>query len=119
MLELFHFCSNKVKLIDVFNLFIGKYALALKSLICLSEKHSSFPKTHSSKLRFFSQWATLDEPKQKAAFSDEKIFSVSVQELKTLGFGSDLNSLNEKFLKDNSKDLASVYEFIKMRQELF
>lgn len=96
--------------------------LALKSLICLVEKHPSYAKTHSMKIRFFDHWIRLDESKRQEVVGDARLLPIIRAEIEALGCPKDaktLEALNEDFLKANPSSIENVQEYIKVRQRFF
>lgn len=77
----------------------GKFLPALKSAICLKEKHATHPKTAASLVKLFKKWLSMtDAEKLTACGGDQRILAVAVSEVASLGCpGSD-------------SDLASWFE---------
>lgn len=98
---------------------LDKLLLALKSLVTLVEHHPTYEKTITSKIKFFRQWMTMTEADKKAAIKDEKLYNVTVDEVKKLGCPATLaevDALEGKMPKDT---LESALEYIKLRATLF
>jgi len=64
----------------------GKLLPALKSAICLNEKHGNHPKTLSSLMKLFKKWLSMsDDEKMAACGSDARILSEVGSEINNLG----------------------------------
>jgi hypothetical protein len=55
--------------------------LALKSLVCLQERHSDSPKLAPAKARFFRHWVALSEEQRTAAVKDERLQKLACEEI--------------------------------------
>jgi len=53
---------------------LDKLLLALKSLLALVERHPTYEKTLSSRIKFAQHWAKLSEEQKKAAIPDERLY---------------------------------------------
>ena len=59
---------------------------ALKSVLCLKEKHADHPKTVTSQVKLFKKWLSMtDEEKLAACGGDQRILSVVTGEVTTMG----------------------------------
>jgi len=67
--------------------------MAVKSLICLVERHPTYEKTHSSKMRFFDYWLKLDETKRQEYIGDERLSPIILSEITSLGLPKDSKDL--------------------------
>ena len=66
--------------------FVGKFLAALKSVLCLKEKHADHPKTVTSQVKLFKKWLSMtDEEKLAACGGDSRILSVVTGEVTTMG----------------------------------
>jgi hypothetical protein len=92
--------SNALKLKD----YIDKLLLALKSLLCLVEKHPNYEKTLSAKIQFLRHWQGLSDEERKKAIPDERLLRVALQEVSFLNINTegDLRALVDAFEKENS-----------------
>ena len=101
--------------------FLDKLALALKSLICLHERHPESPKLLSAKVRFFKHWLSLTEEQRTKDFGDEKLYQVSLQELKSIGIPDkveDLEKLVSEALPQAKTTIENANEYIKLRMKV-
>lgn len=57
---------------------IDKLLLALKSLLCLIEKHPNYEKTLGAKIKFMKHWQGLSEEERKKAIPDERLLRVAL-----------------------------------------
>jgi hypothetical protein len=51
----------------------------------LNERHPASPKLLPAKVRFFKHWLSLSEEQCAKDFGDDRLYQVSLQELKSLG----------------------------------
>ena len=66
--------------------FVGKFLPALKSTICLKEKHADHPKTVTSQVKLFKKWLSMtDEEKLAACGGDQRILSTVAGEITAMG----------------------------------
>jgi len=64
----------------------GKILPAMKSAICLKEKHASDPKTAAALVKLFKKWLTMPEAeKLEACGKDQRILNVVGHEIADLG----------------------------------
>lgn len=104
-------------------IYIDKLLLALRSLVCLVDRHSATSaKVPVAKARFFLHWLAQSEEQRKAALKDERIYAETVKEVAALGCPTKKEEI-EKVAQDfkNSqaaKRLESANEYIKLRMEV-
>lgn len=92
--------------------------LALKSLICLHERHGDSPKYLPAKLRFFKHWNSLTEEQRAKEFGDDRLYQSSIQELKTIGISDNLDKLVEEALTKAKTSMEHATEYIKLRMKV-
>ena len=102
---------------------LDKLLLALKSLICLSERHPSSPKLIPAKVRFFLSWLGLTEEERKKAIPDERLYKKACEEVSALGCPSSkdgLEKLAEELLAQAKakKCVEALNEYIKLRMKV-
>lgn len=96
--------------------------MALKSLLCLVERHPTYHKTIPSKVKFFSHWLQLTEAQRLNEIKDERLYQVVVDEVKNLGCPAslkDLEAIAEGILKQDRNQIENVTEYIKLSQNFF
>ena len=114
----FHFCWTKVSFSHLINLSLDKLPLALKSLICLHERHGDSPKYLPAKLRFFKHWNSLTEEQRAKEFGDDRLYQSSIQELKAIGITDNLDKLIEEALTKAKTSMEHATEYIKLRMNV-
>ena len=103
------------------SLSVDKLLLALKSLICLVERHPESPKIVAAKVRFFKHLLSLSEEERKKAIPDERLYSVALSEVAALAGPTNaegLEKLAEEFKAKVAKDMAGINEYIKLRMKV-
>ncbi len=89
--------------------------MALKTVICLNERHSNSELTHSAKLRLFHSWLSEEHK------IPEAMKAVVSKELKKLGMPqkvAELAKLNEAFLKEHADSLAHYKQYLKVKNKI-
>jgi len=102
---------------------LGKFLAALKSAICLKEKHPTHAKTAGALVKLFKQWLNMrDEDKLSACKADQRILAVAVDELAQLGCPADQGKLAAWFEANSpdagNKPLAYFLETLKIRSSV-
>ena len=96
---------------------------ALKSAICLRERHAQHPKTAPSLLRLFKKWLSMtDEQKLAACTNDSRILAVITSEVSALGCPGSEAGLqafweSNKVSAPGSDQLAVEYEAFKLGRD--
>ncbi|CDW89756.1 n-alpha-acetyltransferase auxiliary subunit-like [Stylonychia lemnae] len=118
-------CNPEVKEVQakMIPIYLRKNKLleALKAVIALTERHPTYEKTLSSRIRFSQHWNSLTEEQRKQAIPDEKLLKVASQEFEALGASDEqsLKNLSEELLNQNLDKIEHVHEYIKTRTVLF
>ena len=89
--------------------------MALKSVVCLNERHPNFEQTHVAKMRLFQSWF---QEEHKIA---ESLLPLVKKELKKLGLPNaegDLVKLNEAYMTGNAKSLAHLLQYLKVKAKV-
>ena len=91
---------------------------ALKSVICLKEKHANHPKTVASIVKLFKGWFQMtNEKKLEACGGDQRILSVVASEIAALGCPAAEADLPGWFssnrVTSSERPLEEHHEFVK------
>ena len=97
-------------------------ALALKALICLSERHADSAKLVPAKVRFFKHWLSLSEEQRAKEFGDDRLYQASLLEIKALGLPSKIEEVEGTIVKQMKesagKQIEHASEYIKLRNKV-
>ena len=99
--------------------FLGKLLSALKSAICLKEKHANHPKTAAALVKLFKKWLSMtDEQKLEACSNDQRILSVVTSEISALGCPQAESDLATWFASNRAtggtRPLEECHEYLKL-----
>ena len=105
------------------NISLDKLLLALKSLVCLVERHTetSLQKVLAAKAAFFKHWLSLSEEQKLAAFKDQRLYQNACKEISALGCPtnqSEIESIASELHKIASNSLEAAHDYIKLRMKV-
>ena len=98
---------------------------ALKSAICLKEKHAKHPKTAGALIKLFKKWLSMSEEERlNACGKDARILSVVTSEIENLGYVSDVQkfpSVYSTMVGDVDSEVAvdEILERTKLNMRVF
>jgi FKBP-type peptidyl-prolyl cis-trans isomerase len=87
----------------------------------LQERHPESPKLLPAKVRFFKHWLSLTEEQRAKEFGDERLYQVSLQELKSIGLPAkveDVEKLVSDALPKAKTSIENANEYIKLRMKV-
>jgi FKBP-type peptidyl-prolyl cis-trans isomerase len=87
----------------------------------LQERHLESPKLLPAKVRFFKHWLSLTEEQLAKEFGDERLYQVSLQELKSIGLPAkveDVEKLVSDALPKAKTSIENANEYIKLRMKV-
>ena len=99
--------------------FLGKLLSALKSAICLKEKHADHPKTVAALAKLFKKWLSMtDEEKLESCAKDQRILSVATSEIQAMGCPEAESDLASWFASNRvtgtTRPLEECHEYLKL-----
>ena len=100
---------------------IGKLLAAVKSAICMKEKHAGHPKTGATLAKLFKSWLEMDEAARlDACGKDQRILTVVGREIADLGCPAVTGDITTWFEANRASEnsntkLSECHEAIKLR----
>lgn len=99
----------------------GKLLAAVKSAICMKEKHAGHPKTGATLAKLFKSWLEMDEAARlDACGKDQRILTVVGREIADLGCPAVTGDITTWFEANRASEnsntkLSECHEAIKLR----
>ena len=97
---------------------LGKLLPALKSAICLKERHAASPRTTASLVKLFNKWLSMTDEEKIKACGDERILAVAASELVALGCPASAAELKGWYAANRApsteRTLEECHEHIKL-----
>ncbi len=85
----------------------------------MHERHPDSPKLLPSKVCFLQHWLSLTEEQIVKGFGDDRLYQVSLQELKSLGLPPNFEDEDELATDAHAKtSIENATEFIKLRMKV-
>ena len=85
----------------------------------MHERHPDSPKLLPSKVCFLQHWLSLTEEQKVKYFGDDRLYQVSLQELKSLGLPPNFEDEDELATDAHAKtSIENATEFIKLRMKV-